>query len=503
MLPHKNPIIYRQWRIASRPGKFWGTLLGVAVLLVLGHSYISLQTEHHYTPDAEYLPLNFVRFVLAIHVVIAFYFSFGITLNSIAAEKQRKTHEFLTTLPISSASKVFGLTVGHNLMSLLLIVLMTPVVIISGRAGGISMSNLVWLEAIIYTGFFAAALTGVAFSGSLGGRTWGWLVVIAAIFVGVALGSASEWNSGFKAVPLMLGSPFAVISASTDITNYSLGIFSGNGYHFYNMEVPWQLCLVVFYAYIAVVSYWLAVRKLSRPEGRPMRRGGTLLAFVIFQVLLIGFLHDAMTTERQWAINVAASYMTCFFCLITLWSLATTAQYGQMMQWVERKGSWPGRIITESFSDIRTPPFAPAGMLWGVTLCAVLLANMLCIWNISDLRLIFAGLIFLLFLWAYEAVFLFGCQLSRRSGRFLGGLLLLAIVLVPVIFSTIPGIVNVINATPFGLMSSHGNLLTSRFSETSSTPLQSAVAALVILAVFGALASWRYELLLRLSPRGK
>lgn len=515
---HRNPILYREWRTTTRPGKLWGTLIVVFGLLTLAFIYLALQEKYSQRVFVQVgaalvidWPAVYARFaiaVLAVQTFIAFYVCFGMALDSLVRERQSNTHEFLVSLPISAAAKVVGLALGVNLLPLLVWVLLTPVGLYFGHGGGFGLENLLWLYGLMAAGMVAVALIGIAISSGFGKRRGAWLFVLMLLLVG---GSASGLIShrGFTAVPLMAVTPFSILAASVADPSEVAAVFSGEPYHFYTATVPWQLCPLVFYLFLAAVGFVAATRKLSRPSAPPLPRWVAAIAFAAFQALLIGFFADSLSGLREHDhVEVAGAYMVGFLLLILVWGWFSTAGYAALMQWVERKRNWPGRLVTEAFTDIRTPLFVSAALLWAVTVGGVVCINAIYWWwgTLSAGRIILAGAIMLGFLLAYQAVYLLGCLLSRRAGGPIGVMLLAMVVGIPLGFASLEELEPLVNATPIGLFF-EDNVLGRDYAGLAFSmdcpALQSILWAACVLALFFGLCGWRFGALLRISPLGR
>lgn len=513
---HRNPILFREWRIATRPGKLWGTLIVVFGLLALAFVYLALQDKygrpaffaHMASPEIRW-PVVFKRFaiaVMSIQMFTAFYVCFGLALDCLVKERQSNTHEFLVSLPISAAAKVVGLCVGVNLLPLLLWALLTPVGLIFGYHGGLDLHNLIWLYGLMLAGMAAVSLMGVAIGSGLGKRRGAWVLVLLLLVLGGPV-SAVVSDSGFTAVPVMTVAPFGILAASVSDPAGIAEVFESGAYHFYTLTVPWQVCLLAFYLFLAIVSFFAAVRKLSRPSAPPLPRWATAIAFAAFQALLIGFFADSLS-DLWWNNHpdVASLYLAAFFVLILVWGWFSTAGYGVLMQWVERKRNWPGRLFTEAFTDIRTPPFVSGAVLWGITVGAVLCINAIYWQTLPTGMILLGGVIMLGFLLAYQAVCLLGRLVSRRAGGAIGVLFLALVAGIPAAFSSIELLKHFAKATPFGLLYEQ-DLARSwdagvRLS-VGDPVIQSIVWAAGLLAVFFALCAWRFQTLLRISPLGR
>ena len=382
----RNPIIWRQWRVWSRRGKLWGILLANFAALLLAVLYIHLaQDPSRPGRTWQQMCLRFTQFVIAVQIFIAFYVSLGMTLDSLSHEKRGNTHEFLVMLPISAAGKTVGLWLGHNLLPLLLVVLMTPIGVVCGLIGGIEAGRLIWLYVLIYVGFCAYSLAGLAVSNALGSQRGAWIVVLLVFIVGTPIaGTAAERR--FTMVPLMVFGPYSFLAAATSRPGEVADILAGGRYHFYSLNVPWQLCPLVLFGFMALFCFLVARRRLSRPSGPPVHRLLILVAFCILQVLLVGFLADSFTGFSPCA--TTALYFNLFFGGILVWGITATPNYASLMQWVQHRPHWAIRLVTDSFRSVHAPAFLPMLALWAVTTATVICIDQLYLYALSPWRLL-------------------------------------------------------------------------------------------------------------------
>ncbi len=502
---HRNPLIWREWRIFSRPGKLWGSLIALFGLLFLGYLFISMNQRCDNVPvDRRKVFHDFSLFVLAIQIFAAFYVSLGMTLDSIVMEKSRNAYEFLVTLPISASDKTIGLCFGTTIMPLTVLVLLTPVGFLSGLAGGLEPGNLLWLYALIFTGFAAFSLAGVAASNGLGKFRGAWILVLVFFGFSISFMRAVQYDD-FTAVPALTLSPYSLFLASVVDSSDLADVFNSGNYHFYSFEAPWQICPFVFYLFLAGLSYATAVQRLSKPSGRPLPRWAVMAAFGLFQFLLTGFLADTLRGCPGGCIEVVMVYFVSFFIIILFWTMFSIPEYGRLMEWVEKKRYWPVRLLSESFSDIRTPTFVPTAVLWLLTAGTVICIDLL-YWDVLNIpALLLIALIWLIYIWAYQTLFLLGCQLVRKSGNMIGALFIAVAIAVPLVFMNIRGLESLIHATPFGLISDDVSI---RDYLLYATPVPkemyiSLIWAVGQLVVFGLISAGRFRAMLAISPLGK
>lgn len=461
---NRNPLIYRAIRIHTRPKTLSSSLVVFVVLFVLTFAFIALGAiEHISYQDAETWKINwmdvfqrFSIFCLAVQVFLAFFITLGVMANSISSEKTRNTYEFFETLPIQPADKVIGLCLGKTLPIMVLTVILGISGVAFGAAVNIPMGNLLWLEAIVIIGYAASCLFGLTVSVGAGRSFSTMLITIISLFLSlVLLDTLSEHD--FTSIPVWTLSPFCIFAATiTDLTELP-NIIASNNYHFFSMRVPWQLCPLVFYLFAAVFFFLGSRRALSRPSMLLTSQRLTMLSSLVLHVLLIGFLADTFRSNinRDDATSAAMIYLSIFFIMTLGWAMLTTPNIANAMQWVHRhKIAWPMRIFTHSLKEKETPPFVPMTGLWLLTVLAVLTINALYLHVLDPLILIVTSLLLLLFMLVYLCAFGAGTLMSRKSGKLIGLLFFLALLLIPTLFAlvTIPRLEGLLVATPFAVI---------------------------------------------------
>lgn len=506
---HRNPLIYRHWRIARRPGNLFGSFVAVFALMALGYLYIFMG-ERFSRPVIDYVKVfrSFCMYILVVQLLIAFYGCLAVTLESVVTEKVRNTYEFFVTLPIGDGDKVIGLCVGRTLVLLMAVVLLVPLGVFSALVGALAIGKLIWLYVLMFAGCFALSLLGVAVSSSIGKNRGVWFLVVLLFFgLGATLGDLMGYGDlDFTAVPFMAISPFALFHAFVGWPSDVAAIFNFGGYHFYYSEVPWQLCPLVLYIFLAGVSFAVAARKLSRPAPRPLQKWAVILVFVIFQFLLTGFLADSLQSSRTHPIMPTRAYLISFFIVTLVWGIFSCPGYAGLMEWVEKKRRWPVRLLSESFTDVRTPAFIPAMVLWLLTAVTVICIDALYWQRLSVAGVLVIALVEVVFIWAYQSLFLVGCLSAKRGGRAMGVAFVAVAVLIPSVFANIAGMQWLINATPLGVMDMRHRFLGDYLMGGSAVPgavYESLAWAGAQLLVFGLLATLLFNRIRAISPRGR
>ena len=504
LLPNRNPLIYREWCHLTRPGRLAGWLIAVLGLLALGYLFISLQ---NYSPRTGYDYAEVFRqfgiFVIVVKLFLAFYVALGIAIDSVVMEKIRNAYEFLVTLPISCSDKVVGLSLGPTLLPLLIALMLVPVGLFFGAAGGLFVGKLIWVYVIMLAGYAAFVLTGLVLSTGFG-RQRGWGVVLGMFVLGMILMGLVR-GSEFPAVPLTTFSPYGILWASVDDSGDNADVFT-RAYHFFSLGVPWQVCPLVFYVFLAGVSFVVAARRLSRPQGRALPRWAVLAIFILLHFLLVGFLADSFLLVLDGCENVAGAYLMSFFWGILLWGMFALPRYARLMEWVEERRYRFVRLLTGSFTDPRTPAFLPAGLLWVLVVVTVVCIDAI-YWGALEIpALLLFSAVWLVFIMAYLTLSSLGCMSARRGGRVVGVVYVVLVIAGPLIFANVEGLEGLTNATPFGLLEHNEILIETGLALDWSIhdPLvQSFLWGLGQLVLYGLLVGWQLRGVLAVSPRGK
>jgi len=507
MLPlRKNPLIYRNWCTFTRPGALWGGLVAMVALLVLGYAYIYANHTYGYRATADHAEIlrAFCTFVLAIQWFLAFYVSLAVALESLVTERSRNTYDFFVSLPISTADKTIGLFLGSNLWVIALLVLLVPAGLISGLAGGFDLATLAWLYLLMLVAFLSLGVTGVAVSMALGTMRGVWILVFVLFALGlVLLGGVRDRD--FIAIPLIVLGPYSFLSVALGDPSGLAPVFTTQDYHFYSIIVPWRLCPIVLYLFLGVLSFAAARRRLSKPSGAALSRWAVIVAFVVLQLLLIGFLSDSFQRHGDKSPFIAIGYLWLFFFVVLLWAGSGIAEYSQLMEWAEKKRFWPLRLVTESFSDRRCPPLVPTAVVWLVTVGTILYVDALYWKTLSAHRVLLLGLLLLCFLCAYQTLVLLGSQLSRRKGSMLGVLFVAIAIVVPAVLTSARGLPAMRSATPLGILIDpvpwdNGGFLRGT-SPAPSWLYEGFAWSLGEFVVFGLLAAWQFRTMLAIAPR--
>ena len=513
MLPlNRNPLIYRYWH-AMGAGKFFGILAVAGGILGLAFIWlvIAQSSSHRYgAPSVDWndVFLQFALFVMSAQVFVACFIPLGLTADTMPAERQRNTHDLFVTLPISPLDKVVGIVVGRNLLTGAIVALLVPVALVLGLAGGLELGRLIWFYVLLGGGFMLASLLGAAMTSGLGSnrQTWG-LVLLFLLLSGAASGIGRAEGAP---LPIMVLGPYSILRASTTDLGDLTTAFQPGGFHFFSLAVPWQVCPLVFYAFLSISSLLLAVRKFSRPTSPPSHRGGIVLFLLVFQFLVLGFTADPLREAVDDATAVVGLwYGTAFFCLLS-WYLLSATPTGPAMQWIGLKSSWPARLFTGTLSGDRTPPLVAVGVMW-LTVIAGAFAMDRLFWagaagrDVASWRIVGTGLLLLLFLLAYAAFLQAGALIGKRRGVIIGAGIVLAVGLLPLLFAVVANERTLlVNMTPMGVLGSGGNLLRGSSRGLGSVPseaVMSLIASLLLLTVGMGMFTTRMIALDQISPR--
>lgn len=499
----ENPLLYREWRIGTRPVKFYGVFLAVFGFLAMVLLYLYMRSVYEadsFLPkDPHWISQTFAIVVLGTQFFIAFYVSLGLAMDAIPAEMQRNTHDFLVTLPVSAADKAVGLALGPNILPLLLLAAMAVPGIISWVIAGLPLDTLAWLYLIMLSGFVAFSFIGATVGQALGRLRGSWILVL--IYLILSGSPASMMASGeFHAMPFITPFPFSTLIRSVaEITQPS------GAYHFFSVQVPWQLCPLAFYVLLGGLAFYASCWKLQRPTSRPLPRLVSLLAFLVFLVLLVGFMADSARSALREADDYAIAYLVLFSLFVLLWGMMATPTPGATMVWTAHKPSWPKRVLTEAFGDLCSPPLVAAAVMWALAVLGLAGMSVLYWSTWPGSGLLAASLVMLVFLLAYSSIYMFGRLLSERSGIIWGVVFLLVAVMVPYSFSQLDNWSFLTCATPAGILSSlHIPSPSWRPpAQTDNYVGQSLAFSLGELAAFAGLCAWRMGVLRARSPAAR
>jgi hypothetical protein len=452
-LLHNNPVLYREMRMRLRPSSLAMLAVAVGAILGLALIYILLQELDRRGQWARidwiHVWHGFAVFVMVVQVFFAFYVALGSAANCIPREKNRNTYDFLTTLPISAVDKVIGLAVGINLYPLMVLVFLMPVAVAAGMTGGIPLNAMLWFYVLLGVSFLAVGLLGVAVGSGSGGGTAGLLIVLLFLLSGMTIFGVIEEHS-FAATPLLAISPYATLKVLLSPPGECAEVFQPGQHHFFGWAIPWQVSPLSFLVFLGILSFAVARNKLSFPSNPPLDRRTVLTAFVVFQVMLLGFLSDALTAVEHPS-QTAGTFFMINFCLVMAWGLAGQPTYAALMHWAGGRPHWIRRLAGESFTQIGSPTIFPAGAMWLVSVGAIVAMNRLYWREVSWIGILLVGIVLGVFLLAYQSLYTAGCLALRRRGKVLGLVLVAACFTIPSIFSTLQHGERVLHATPLAV----------------------------------------------------
>jgi hypothetical protein len=503
MLPfHKNPILYREFRPRVRPSKLLAWAVALSGFLTLTLTYIILTVAERRDDVLvikwPHVWMDFADAVMAVQVFCGFYVTLALAANSIAREKAGRTYDFLTTLPIGPADKAAALALGTNLYSVMILIATVPIVLAAGLAGGYALATLLWFIAMLVAYFLAAGMIGVALGSGLTGGIVAWLIVLVVLAYDLSLRGLVTYPH-FAITPLVSLAPYATRTALLDFPKVG-HVFLPGHHHFFFWPVPWQVCPLSFLAFLWVLSFALAGRKLSRPGAPPLPRLVVVVAFVVFQAMAVGFLADAVRGIEEPHYLVGVFYMLNFL-LILLWAMSVQPTYAGLMAWIGRGRFWLGRLVSQSVTTVLSPSLLAAAVMWIVAVAGIWSMDRIYWKYIPWQRILGVGGILLMFMLAYQSLFTVGCTASRRNGKALGLILVAVAVAVPAVFSTLKDQETLLNATPMSVLSQAHHLLDPQRAWLEEPSLWWSLSfAITELAVFGGLCLIALAALARRAP---
>ncbi|NBB94552.1 MAG: hypothetical protein GVY16_02315 [Planctomycetes bacterium] len=517
-----NPLIWREARRNLRPQHLvgWGMTTGGVMLLVMLLLAVHLSTENaarRNDPDAN-LPRYFAYFCFGVQTLLAMFIALWTSLDAVVIERRQDSYVFLETLPLTPAEKVVGLAIGRNLPCLLLMACYGVVGVVAGLAGGVEMGRMLWLEAILLTGWAATVMIGLTLSIHSGRSSLGVILLILYLLLSLGITGPAIDGEGFDAWPMLTLAPFASMARSVapleDLSHGRDGMIG-----FVLVDVPWQLCPISVYLLLAGAFFHSAARGLSRPSNPLARRSSALIVAPLLHIWLLGFLADTFDSgfdAYDWA-SAGMLYMSAFVSLTFIWVLAHSPDRQAVMEWTERAGRWH-----RWFSECLTEKGAAA--VWpGIALMLIAVAAALATPHIYPLAvypevtaglpevttaiLLAAGIILPYFI-AYGCLYAVGRLLSEKSGPVLGFLLFLAPILLPLLFAAASGRDGILSITPIGGLGYVCDYVDSFNGDDTRIDTQtryvvSLVAGLALMALSVVFLAASYQRLYLHSPAGK
>lgn len=401
-----NALIYRQFKTYFRPRKLVAFIGLIAIILViaLGNLYASHiygDRYHAFPPQSgEELKLGWqevyggmAKVCLYLQVIVCIYGALAISAECIGGERSRGTHDMLVTLPLSPWRKLWGLLIGHNLYCYLGFALLFPLGMLFSLLAGYSVMHMLVLYGLLLAGMVCFCLMGLAISSSLNGLLA--LLVAAGVFLagmGIAGAIHNDRHQGDWSLdcPLLTFAPFEVLGRGLDEAGGKLNIYEDTPptITLFNQTMPWQVGVLIWYAYLGVLSALVGAAKLSRPSLPPLRRPVTLLFFVLAIVLLLSFWWQDLlgpNPAESPSSFVAFTYAWTigFFLLTFVWSLLTAPTYPMLLTWARRQPATPAakegaarcshslrRLVGDTFHRL-APNLVFTALLW-IIACASL-----------------------------------------------------------------------------------------------------------------------------------
>ncbi len=470
-----NPLIYRGFRSDFRAGKLFVLGLVLAVLAVATWYYLYQMWRLNRGSSEPFYVVwqGFGYVLLCVQYVAGMLFCPARMMDLLPTERSKRTEEFLTTLPLTGRSKVFGLLIGNSALSLMIMAILSPVVILSLRAGQHEMPEILWTQVFLVLGWASTSLLGLLIGIGMGGFRLAWVGLLVFVVFSLGMGGGALEEEDFLSPALLVASPSGLNSALLQSSGELPRVFLSGNYRLFRWTVPWQLAPTAFYLLLIVTCFWAAARRFSRPSSPPMQRGMRLVFFAILHAMILGFFAQAFqhvenrmyidssfaATWRlpepweirdQW-LGLASMYLYGFFVLLFVMGLMDLPSQGSQMEWLGQNRGWPGQLLGRSYQDLRIPPLVPLVVEWLIAVAAMLWVDRF-YWDglVGFDAIGLVGLGLGLFLLGYLALCNIGILLARKWGKGVGLLLVAAVLCLPAIFATLDRTEDLLKVTAMG-----------------------------------------------------
>lgn len=276
---------------------------------------------------------NWYMSIMGFHYVLIFVGS-AFAASAISSENEKKTYDFLATLPLRPFEIVFGKFIGAPVVIYLALLVSIPVTLLAVVSGAIPFLH--WLINFVVMVFFAFAVFSIGFLAScLLKKTTasiiGTFILLGCILL-ISAGIMSEIERHIDNVALYFGLPSPFSYMRTDyLVNTHGQDFSF--VYFFGLKVPSLVITLFYYIAATVISLLVASRKIF-DQTRPMlAKWQALVIFAGIQILLFG---------ASWP-NASSRYfsypffpMMSIISLFLLWLMAVivTPDYSSTRWWI-------------------------------------------------------------------------------------------------------------------------------------------------------------------------
>lgn len=228
------------------------------------------------------LTLFFIQYLLV------FVGGFFLTAGEVYKERLQKSIVFFESLPLRPWEKLKGMVLGSNLTNFLLILITTPLAVISGLVGGINLYNIIATYMILIPSIILVSLIGFLITLS-SARLYrpSLLFVLFVIFI-INLWISDYHHTYYKDIPI---APLYLLFP----TSYYGMLFNSEVETISLFGWKWWIPLygVFMYSYF---GYWFALallRKIRNEESSPLSLKQSIIFFFLSEFIFTGFMWDS------------------------------------------------------------------------------------------------------------------------------------------------------------------------------------------------------------------
>ena len=353
-----NPIVLKNLRSQMRQERLIGISVGYIGFLIL---ICFLNFLVHYG-EAEYaFSIDLAAVCKSIHLCLlilqfCLYFIFGFNTSSSAIVKERdqRTYEFFKTLPMSYKDIIIGEMIGPTLTIHYLQLITIPLTVITGLVAGVSMLVMAKLYIVlVFGGFFLNAL-GLLASSMAKKQSSVNLVIICTI--GLLVGAPCIGMGIYKGYEANFVS---LLSPVTLFVQYFSPYYRVDGFNthisFFALKMPILIYTCLIYTCLGITFLAGTFRKLRDETAPPFSRKKAPFLFLIFELILIGFMRDVFRIEDLPAMeSFSVFFQISWFVLIGL-SLMLTPDYASVFAWLRSKKRGGKQLVFDLFSHSGSP----------------------------------------------------------------------------------------------------------------------------------------------------
>lgn len=351
-----NPIIRRNLVSQMRRERLIGVSVSYVGLIVLICLFICLwyYAEHNSSLNLTAICKSMHLSLLILQFVLYFVVGFNLSSLAIVREREQGTYEFFKTLPMSYGNIIIGTMIGPTLFTHWLQLITFPLTIFSGLLGKVPILVMVKLYIVLAFGGFCLNALGLLVSSMARKQSPVNLCVLSgmALFIGVPCIGIAIYE-GYEANYVSLLSPITLF------LQYFLPYYGEKAFNscisFFELKVPILVYTCLIYACLGTTFLVGIFRKLKDETALPFSRRHVLFLFLIFEVILIGFMRDVFRLEDFSPMeSLSAFFQISWFVLLGL-SLISTPDYASVFAWLRNRKAGTKQLLNDLFTHSGSP----------------------------------------------------------------------------------------------------------------------------------------------------